>query len=104
MAHMKAPQKYTVWIVDAAAREFLGKDPAPADAKFNTRWFISGTYLEDEPPAGFWMRVEYVAQWSATGAITAWHVRPPECFIAWRSIITIQYGGELQGRTLEFVN
>ena len=91
---MHKEKRYTIWITDEAARSFLGIDPQPSDAKFNTRWYIDGVYQGSEDPAGFWTRIARVVEWSATGAARTWEVSPADCLILWRSVITIQPGDE----------
>jgi hypothetical protein len=83
---MRVDQKYAVWLIDDAARAFLGIDTDHPQS----RWVVLGQCIGEEAGVGFWLRIDHVEQWTAMGDTRNTTVSPPECLIRWAYVITIQ--------------
>jgi hypothetical protein len=83
---MRVDQKYAVWLVDDAARAFLGIDTQQPQS----RWVVLGQCIGEEAGVGFWLRIDHIEQWIAMGDTRTITVSPPECLIRWAHVITIQ--------------
>ena len=88
---MQANQKVAIWILDDAAKLFLGLEVGRPVG----RWVVVGTVLPDmESPLGVWVDVAHVEErrTDEKGQLTkvAWTVKPSQCLIRYDYIITVQ--------------
>jgi hypothetical protein len=89
---MRIDQKYAVWLADDGARAFLGIDTDQP----RSRWVVLGECIGEEAGVGFWLRVDHVEQWTATGDTRNITLAPPECLVSWAYVITVQALGKFE--------
>jgi hypothetical protein len=89
---MQVGQKYAVWLHDQAARAFLGIDTEQPQS----RWVALGECIGEEGGVGFWLRIDHLEQWTATGETRPISVSPADCLIRWSDVITIQALGNIE--------
>ena len=83
---MKPGHKYSIWVTDQAARNFLWAPPANE----SSRWAILAEFIEYEEGVGIWVRLHQMREETFTKESVIWTVEPPRCLLFWNYIITIQ--------------